>query len=172
MTLVDGLAALQEGALPTNEQTLAFLARLLSSLPQSNELSKSGKGLIADLRSVVESLDQIVRHRNGGEELQQFLWRTKGAAGQLGSDGLKFRWGNGEEAGKKEKLEGKKKSSKAESEKEKGSIKAKVSTAGHVVKRDGTQGECSEGERGTPPSSAIRPTMQLLSICAHLSDLP
>lgn len=128
MTLVDALAALQEGAVPTNKQTTAFLARILSSIPTTNELSPGGRGLVTDFRALVESLDRIVKERNGDEELQDFLWKTRGAAGQLKKDGLKFRFGKGADG--KESKEGK--SSKGGS-----GVRAKTANAGQVVRRDG-----------------------------------
>jgi hypothetical protein len=133
MTLVDALAGLQEGALPTNEQSLAFLSQVISSFPPPKDLSEPGKGFIADTRTVFESLEKIVAHRNTEEELQEFLWRTRGAAGQLGKDGLKFRWGKQVDEDKTKKEEKK--------DKKKGSAKASVVAAGQVVQRDSVQGE-------------------------------
>jgi hypothetical protein len=130
MTLVDALAALQEGAVPTNKQTTAFLARILHSIPTSNELSPAGRGLVSDFRALVESLDRIVKERNGEEELQEFLWKTRGAAGQLKKDGLKFRFGK--DADDKDGKE------KTKSKERKG-IKAKTVHGGQAIKRDGVQ---------------------------------
>lgn len=129
MTLVDALAALQEGAVPTNEQTIAFLSRLLTTLPTPKDLSIGGRGLVSDLRSVLTSLEDVVSKRNSSEELQEFLWRTRGAAGQLGKEGLKIRWGS-KDADEKGKL--KKKDRKASN---------KVKAAVQAVKQDATQGE-------------------------------
>lgn len=140
MTLIDALAALQEGAVPTNEQIVAFLSRILLAIPTSKDLSPAGGGLVSDLRTVVESIDQIIKERNGNEELQEFLWRTRGAAGQLKKDGLKIRFGKGVEK------------KKSKGEKKEGGVKAKTVKAGQIVKRDGLQGEKRFMKRKQAPS--------------------
>lgn len=127
--MVDALAALQEGAVPTNEQALAFLSRLLTTLPTPKNLTTAGRGLLSDLRSVLTSLEDIVSQRNCGEELQEFLWRTRGVAGQLGKEGIKIRWGGKEADAKSKTQKGEKKAS------------SKVKAAGQAVKQDAMQGE-------------------------------
>lgn len=130
MTLIDALAALQEGAVPTNEQTIAFIQRIKTSLPVKDDLSKPGNKLVKELESFLESIRLLIDEKNEGEYIQEFLWRTKGTAGQLGKNGLKFRWGKGA-----------KDSSNDGSEKGKG-LKTKAIEAGKVVKDDSIQGKC------------------------------
>lgn len=135
MTLIDALAALQEGAVPTNHQVLAFLSRLLSAFPPEKKLSKSGRGLVSDCKGALESLKKIVEHRNGNEELQEFLWKSRGTADRIGEEGLKIRWGKGATS-KKERLgeEGRANGNK------KSSVQEKASDVAKMIKNDGMQG--------------------------------
>ncbi|UZJ52302.1 hypothetical protein CBS101457_001622 [Exobasidium rhododendri] len=129
MTLVDALAGLQEGAFPTNEQTNTFLEQVLSSFPPTDKLSKQGEKIVSDFQSILVYLQKIVERRNGEEELQQFLWKVRGAAGQLRKDGLKFKWGKGANQKDAQKTE------KAELEGN-STAKAKMSAVGNVIQRD------------------------------------
>lgn len=129
MTLIDALAALQEGAVPTNEQTLAFLQRIETSLPAKGDLSKPGNRLVKELEGFMDAVKLLIEDKNDGEYIQEFLWRTKGTAGQLGKNGLKFRWGKAAKDG-----------SEDDGKKSKG-LKAKALEAGKVVKDDSVQGE-------------------------------
>lgn len=133
MTVVDAAAAFQEGAVPTNDQLVAFLTRMQAALPPQDKLSKAGSGLVFDTKTLLEVACTIVQDRNSTEELQEFLWRTRGAAGQLGKDGLKFTWGKGAKNGKVHTAKSK--------NKQKGGIKDKAQEAATTVKTDTVQGE-------------------------------
>lgn len=133
MTLIDALAALQEGAVPTNEQTLAFLHRIETSLPSQGDLSKPGNRLVRELNAFIDATKLLIEDKNEGEYIQEFLWRTRGTAGQLGKNGLKFKWGKGAKGDDVDDRE-----EKANNEK---GFKAKVAEAGKVVKDDSIQGK-------------------------------
>lgn len=132
MTFVDALAALQEGAVPTNEQTLAFLGQLEQTLPGEQGLSTPGSRVVQNSRNVLDAVRLLIAERNTGEEIQEFLWRTHGTTGQLRKDGLKFRWGKGvEEKVKVGKGKGKDKKKST----------TKVANVSKAVKSDTVQGE-------------------------------
>ncbi|PWN44130.1 hypothetical protein IE81DRAFT_321529 [Ceraceosorus guamensis] len=92
MTIVDVAAALEAGCVPTNAQAERLLQSALSSKAlQTQLLSPSGSTLVADCRQFIETLGNILRDRNGKEELQEFWWKSRGAfmhqAGGGGEDG-------------------------------------------------------------------------------------
>ena len=105
MTIIDVLAALEEGAFPTNEQLLAFLNSIRQSPLLSDrtaeeqarlEASKGPKeakpfldrralsdetvGVIDELGGLLDALSKLIEERNPNEEIQEALWRSRGAA--------------------------------------------------------------------------------------------
>lgn len=73
------LRALYDGYLPSTQQTIANLRAVLSSdvLCLSNqEISGSGRQLIRDFRSWIQTLAELLRDKNGDDQLQEFLWRV------------------------------------------------------------------------------------------------
>lgn len=128
MTLIDALAALQEGAVPTNEQTIAFIDRIQDNLPGRDGLSKPGSKLVRNGSSVLDAIHALITERNQKEEIQEFLWRTQGTAKSLRKDGLKLKFG-GEQTAKKHK-----------EKKEQKKVKEKAKSTAATVKDDGIQG--------------------------------
>lgn len=127
MTFIDAMAALQEGAIPTNDQCVAFLQHLEVSLPSRDGMSEKGSSLVLDLKTFFEVICGLLQERNGREELQEFLWRTRGAAHDLNHQGLKLKWGKDadrDSVGNKAKK-----------------AKAKVERAGEAIQTNGEQGK-------------------------------
>lgn len=133
MTIIDVLAALQEGSLPTNAQlTRAIQVLLHTPALQTQLLSPAAAQLITDVRTLLETTSALVEQRNGGEEAQTFVWRSRGVVHEVTEDGLKVTVGKT----KREKLERKVKGDKKERNLRAGAVKAAV-----VVKDDAQQGE-------------------------------
>ena len=90
MTLIDVLAALSEGSLPSTAQLTAFLDRLQTSSvldttrdPKHADLidaARNKKTLLKDVRAVIAALEVLVKERNGSDEAQELLWRMRGEA--------------------------------------------------------------------------------------------
>lgn len=106
MTLIDVLAAFEEGAYPTNHQILAVLDHLLQSTLLSDEaaalaakshqsqpkhiqakavldrrdLSPETLDLLDEFSGLIVSIQALIKERNPNEEVQQALWRSRGAA--------------------------------------------------------------------------------------------
>lgn len=138
MTLIDALAALQEGALPTNQQTIAFLRSLAPPPSERSDGTKQTSRLVGDLQTVLDDLIVLIKERNGDEELQEFLWRTGGVAGEIGHDGLRIRFGKDEEAKRRTKEDKKKKktkpSLKERARKTEATMKSNATTAVHHLR--------------------------------------
>ncbi|CAO1629216.1 unnamed protein product [Jaminaea pallidilutea] len=88
MTVVDVVAALSEGSLPTNDQVVAALRRLqgssvLSKVPEAKysdqiEARRSQQVLLSDIRDLLHSFERLIEDTNSGDQLQQFLWGLRG----------------------------------------------------------------------------------------------
>lgn len=155
MTIIDVVAALEEGSLPTNNQLTDFLSRIQSSKTlnpstystsdpsnststpadpnsiNSDELSNSTKTLAQDFHGLLSTVQELIKERNGDEELQTFLWRTRGSL-------LKVK----EEGGKKLTLTRKGKKEQKEKELKELEKKSEGKKSKLVkVKQDGNQGE-------------------------------
>lgn len=80
MTLIDALLALQDGCLPTNKQAISLLRNLAPNHSKRSDGTKDSSRLVSDLQTLTGDLIALIEARNGEEELQDFLWRTGGAA--------------------------------------------------------------------------------------------
>lgn len=74
------IQAFREGRYPDNQQIDDTLKYTLANSPfDTNKLSPDGKKLIQDVRELIETARQVVVNKNGGEELQNFLYATRKA---------------------------------------------------------------------------------------------
>lgn len=96
MTVVDVLAAISEGSLPSNEQLLRFLDVLekhdalrvresqQQQKPNKQQTQKqTGSLLRRDAQEVLHSLRGLILNRNGGEEVQEVIWSARGGVLKL-----------------------------------------------------------------------------------------
>lgn len=71
------LRALRQGFMPSNQQAIDNLERLRSSSlldPDSSLLSSSGRALTQSTRILIQQLVQLLLHKNGKDQLQNFIW--------------------------------------------------------------------------------------------------
>ena len=71
------IRALGKGYMPSNEQTIINLRTLLASdiLNYNNrDLSESGRLLIRNCRGWLKLFIELLQHKNGGDQIQDFLW--------------------------------------------------------------------------------------------------
>ncbi|KAK3501876.1 bactericidal permeability-increasing protein [Neurospora crassa] len=71
------LRALFKGYMPSNDQAIANLRTLLSSdilNPDNSGLSDSGRALVFYSRKWITQLIQLLEHKNGQDQIQDFLW--------------------------------------------------------------------------------------------------
>jgi hypothetical protein len=156
MTLIDIAAALSEGALPTNAQAHRALQVLLStSLLETQLLSPSGATLIADVRHLVELADRIVLERNGGEEAQEFWWKSRGVVRAAGAAGITAAVGEEAERKLQEKLAKKEQGTAPNKKQKAASLSRSTAKAAQVVTSDGNQGEQPDVRYGGGAADAI-----------------
>lgn len=98
MTLIDILAALSEGSLPSTAQLLSHLSHLQSSSLLSPSTTRPPhhadeldahhhkKTLLRDVQHVLAALQVVLRERNGRDDAQELLWRLRGEALKLGEE--------------------------------------------------------------------------------------
>lgn len=70
--------AMGEGYMPSTEQTIANLRTLLASDVlnlRNHEIGSVGRLLVRDARLLITVLVEFLREKNGGDQLQEFLWR-------------------------------------------------------------------------------------------------
>ncbi|KAK0552481.1 hypothetical protein OC846_002885 [Tilletia horrida] len=84
MTVIDAWAALTEGYLPTNDQLAAFITKD-SSLFKFPDLSPSGKRFGKDVSELRNLFIELLKNRNGKEEVQRFIWGLELAAARQGN---------------------------------------------------------------------------------------
>ncbi|KAJ3054198.1 hypothetical protein HK097_002421 [Rhizophlyctis rosea] len=89
------LAALRDGNLPNNQQLEAIFATLKASTSDDaadSKLTPDGKTVRKDLDQLVDSLRKVLVEKNDEEDLQQFVYHARQAAGVMnkdaGADGL------------------------------------------------------------------------------------
>jgi len=71
------IRALLKGYLPSNEQTIILLRKLLASdllEPDNKNLSFDGRKFVTLNRRLVKQLIELLHAKNSGDELQNFLW--------------------------------------------------------------------------------------------------
>lgn len=71
------LRALSKGYMPSNEQTIVNLRTLLASdvlNPNNTELSDSGRILIRNCRTWLKLFIELLMHKNGQDQIQDFIW--------------------------------------------------------------------------------------------------
>src|SRR5579859_4314320 len=76
------LLALSNGYFPTTKQFTGNLHWLLRSgilEPRNRRLSVRGRNAIRDLRAWVEAVADEAENKNGGDEIQQFVWEISQA---------------------------------------------------------------------------------------------
>lgn len=90
MTVVDTLAALSEGSLPSNEQILAALQFVEGHPALRGDVSADEKSngqsstlLRRDTQDLVHSLQGLLLNRNGGQEVQEIIWKARGGVLKL-----------------------------------------------------------------------------------------
>ena len=69
--------ALSEGYMPSTEQIIINLRRLLASdllSPRHEDVGSVGRQLIRDFRLWIQVLIDFLREKNGDDRLQEFLW--------------------------------------------------------------------------------------------------
>ena len=69
--------ALTKGFMPSTEQTIINLRTLLSSdilNPNNKDLSDSGRNLIRQSRSWLKLFIELLRNKNGDDQVQDFIW--------------------------------------------------------------------------------------------------
>ena len=80
--------ALSKGYLPSTAQSCAHLRSILSAdvlNPSNTHLTPAGRKLVRDVRRWIATLISILEKKNGGDQLQEFLWCTQRA--RMGFDG-------------------------------------------------------------------------------------
>jgi Family of unknown function (DUF5923) len=76
------LRALQNGYFPTTRQFTGHLAWILRSgilEPRNRRLSVRGRNTIRDLRGWIEAVSDEAENKNGGDEIQEFIWELSQA---------------------------------------------------------------------------------------------
>lgn len=71
------LRALSKGYMPSNEQTIINLRTLLTSdlfNANNKELTESGRLLIRNCRGWLKLFIELLSHKNGGDQIQDFIW--------------------------------------------------------------------------------------------------
>lgn len=71
------LRALAEGYMPSTDQVIANLRTLLASdilNPRSQDIGSVGRQLIRDCRLWIQVFVELLRDKNGSDQLQEFLW--------------------------------------------------------------------------------------------------
>lgn len=74
------LRALARGFMPSNEQTIVNLRTLLAAdllnpnRGRDHQLSDSGQALVHYTRQWLGQLVELLEHKNGGDQIQDFLW--------------------------------------------------------------------------------------------------
>lgn len=74
--------ALARGYLPSNEQAIILLRKLLASdvlAPQNQTLTYDGRRFVGLSRRLVKQLIELLQAKNSGDELQNFMWVIKHA---------------------------------------------------------------------------------------------
>lgn len=159
MTIIDVVAALEEGSLPTNHQLIQFIDSIRNSNTlnpnsystnqhqptdnynsnsnsiTSDQLSDSTRTVAQDFNSLLGTIQELIKERNGNEELQTFWWKSKGSYLKVKEEGgIKMKSTN---KGKKEEKE----KQKLERQKEKSLGKMNGKSVKRTIKDDGQQGE-------------------------------
>jgi hypothetical protein len=71
------ILALSNGYFPTTKQFTGHLHWLLRSgilEPRNRRLSVKGRNAIRDVRAWIEAIAEEAEYKNGGDEIQQFIW--------------------------------------------------------------------------------------------------
>ncbi|EJD39114.1 hypothetical protein AURDEDRAFT_71510 [Auricularia subglabra TFB-10046 SS5] len=88
------LRALSRGYLPSTKQAIVNLRALLASRPLNpdaevtNELSPAGKHVLRLSRRWLEQLIELVRHKNDGDIVQEFIWYLTKSRVELDTDDM------------------------------------------------------------------------------------
>jgi len=83
--------ALARGYLPSNEQAIILLRKLLASdllAPENQDLTYDGRKFVALNRRLVKQLIDLLNAKNSGDELQNFLWTINKARLHVDFQGL------------------------------------------------------------------------------------
>jgi hypothetical protein len=81
------ILALGNGYMPTTKQFTGHLHWLLRSgilEPRNRRLSVKGRNAIRDLRAWIEAIAEEAEYKNGGDEIQQFIWELTQADVDVG----------------------------------------------------------------------------------------
>lgn len=73
------LRALSEGYMPSTEQTIANLRTLLASDVlnlRNQDIGSVGRQLVRDARLWIQLFIEFLQAKNGGDQLQEFLWHV------------------------------------------------------------------------------------------------
>ncbi|KAF3124878.1 hypothetical protein TWF569_001167 [Orbilia oligospora] len=76
------LRALARGYLPSTEQSIVLLRKLLASdllAPDNQNLTYDGRKFITLNRRLVKQLIELIQAKNSGDEVQNFLWAVRNA---------------------------------------------------------------------------------------------
>jgi hypothetical protein len=82
------ILALSNGYFPTTKQFTGHLHWLLRSgilEPRNRRLSVRGRNAIRDLRAWIEAVAEEAEYKNGGNEVQQFVWELTQADVDVGT---------------------------------------------------------------------------------------
>jgi len=82
------ILALSNGYFPTTKQFTGHLHWLLRSgilEPRNRRLSVRGRNAIRDLRAWIEAVAEEAEYKNGGNEVQQFVWELTQADVDVGN---------------------------------------------------------------------------------------
>lgn len=85
------LRALSRGYMPTTEQAIILLRKLLASdvlAPENQNLSYDGRRYVALNRRLVKQLIELLQSKNSGDQLQEFLWQAKRSRLHVDLEGL------------------------------------------------------------------------------------
>src|SRR5579862_676413 len=82
------ILALSNGYFPTTKQFTGHLHWLLRSgilEPRNRRLSVKGRNAIRDVRAWIEAIAEEAEYKNGGDEIQQFIWELTQADIDVGN---------------------------------------------------------------------------------------
>lgn len=85
------IRALARGYLPSNEQAIILLRKLLASdllAPENQNLTYDGRKFVALNRRLVKQLIELLQAKNSGDEFQNFLWAMRKARVDVDLQGL------------------------------------------------------------------------------------
>ncbi|KAF3938023.1 hypothetical protein ABW19_dt0210559 [Dactylella cylindrospora] len=85
------IRALLRGYMPSNEQAIILLRKLLASdvlAPDNQNLSYDGRKFVTLNRRLVKQLIDLLQAKNSGDELQNFLWAARKARLHVDLEGI------------------------------------------------------------------------------------